>query len=144
MVVDEDHGQLDVLLDGGDEFLSHHQVRPVPYQDVDLAVRRRHFCSQAAGDLVPHAGVAVLDVVALRVTRPPQLVEVARHRPCGAHDDVTRCAYLVDHPDYFGLGRERLVPEPVGVLHRGVPFLGQSERLFPVRGVDGPAADSVR
>ena len=82
--------ELRVLLHGGDDLRRHHQVRAVADQHVHLALRRRQLDADAAGDLVAHARVAVLDVVALRVARAPELVQVARHRARGAHDDVGR------------------------------------------------------
>ena len=48
------------------------------------------FDAEAAGDLVAHAGVAVLDVVALGVAGAPQLVQVAGHRAGRADHDVAR------------------------------------------------------
>ena len=75
---------------GGDELLGHHQVRAVADHHEHLAVRRGQLDPEPAGDLVAHAGVAVLDVVALRVAGPPQLVQVAGQRAGGADDDVAR------------------------------------------------------
>ena len=77
VVLHQHHDELDALLHGGDQLAGHHQVRPVADQDEHLAVRRvparalvqGHLHAQPAGDLVAHAGVAVLDVVALRVPR---------------------------------------------------------------------------
>ena len=50
------------------------------------------FTPEPAGDLVAHARVAVLDVVALAVARAPQLVQVAGHRARRAHHHVGRLA----------------------------------------------------
>jgi hypothetical protein len=106
-----------------------------------VAVRGREPDAQAAGDLVAHRRVAVLDVVALRVARPPQLVEVARHRARGADDDVPRGARGVDRADDLGLGRQRGVAQGVGPLDGRVPVAGQAGRLGAVAVVDSPALE---
>ena len=69
--------------------------------------------AQSAGDLVAHARVAVLDVVALRVPRAPELVQVARHRAGGADDDVRRSRRVVDGADHLALSGQRLVTQPI-------------------------------
>ena len=92
VVVDEDDRQLQPLLDRRDDLAREHQVGAVPDHHVDLALRGGQLDAETAGDLVAHARVAVLDVVALRIPRPPELVQVARHRAGGADDDVRRAA----------------------------------------------------
>ena len=62
---------------------------PSPTMHEDVAVGTGQSDAEAAGDLVTHAGVAVLDVVALRVPGPPQLVQVTGHRAGRADHDVT-------------------------------------------------------
>ena len=100
VVLDQHHDQLHALLDGGDDLLRHHQVGAVADHDHDVAVlagvEGGHLDAQAAGDLVAHAGEAVLHVVALAVAGAPQLVEVAGHRAGGADHDVLRPAEAVD------------------------------------------------
>ena len=91
VVLHEHHGDLDLLLDGRDQL-----ARPSSGTSRRRPARRPRgqgaaiFTPDAAGDLIPHAGVAVLDVVALRVPGPPELVQVARHRPGRAHHYVAR------------------------------------------------------
>jgi hypothetical protein len=113
VVVHQHHDDLDVLLHRGDKFLGHHQVGPVAHQDEHFAIGVGQLRAQAAGDLIPHAGVAVLDVVALRVPGAPQLMQVTRHGPGGADHHVGRLRGLVDGPDDLGGGRKRLVAERV-------------------------------
>ena len=64
VVLDEDDGELDTLLKGRHEFPGEHQVGAVSDQHEDLAFRCGELHSEPAGDLVAHAGVAVLEVVA--------------------------------------------------------------------------------
>ena len=90
VVVDEHDRQLQPLLDAVTSSPEQHQVGAVADQHVDLALGRGHLHAEPAGDLVAHARVAVLDVVALRVARAPELVQVAGHRARGADDDVGR------------------------------------------------------
>ena len=128
--------------DGGDELLGHHQVGAVADHHEHLALRVGHLHAQPAGDLVAHARVAVLDVVALRVARAPELVQVAGHAARGADDDVARAADAVDDADHLGLGRERAVAGRVGGLDRGVPLARERRRAARVLavGADSPRA----
>src|SRR5438874_7917808 len=139
VVLHQDDDDLHALLDGGHQFLGHHQVRAVADHDVHVAVGAGQPRAQAAGDLVAHAGVPVLDVVALRIPGPPQLVQVARHRTGGAHDHVARPGAVVDRADHLGLGRQRFVAQVVGALHDAVPLGGEPACAVAVRGVDRPA-----
>ncbi len=141
MVLHQDDDDLQVLLDGGDQLLRHHQVGAVADHDEDVPVGAGHLDAEPAGDLVAHAGVAVLDVVPLRVAGAPQLVQVAGHRPGRAHHDVPRAGELVDRPDHLGLGGQRPVPERVGLLHGRVPGGGQSGRPLLVRRRRRPAGE---
>src|SRR5690606_35214643 len=93
------------------------------------------------GDLVAHAGVAVLDVVALRIAGTPQLVQLAGHRPGGAHDDVARSGDLVDRTDDLALRGQRAVPARVRAGHGLVPRAGEPGRLVAVGGLRGPAVE---
>jgi hypothetical protein len=61
----------------------------------------------------------VLDVVALRVARAPQLVQVAGHRTRGADDDVARPGQLVDGAQDLRLRGKRSVAEAVKARQLG-------------------------
>ena len=111
MVVDQNDRQLRVLLDRRDDLLRHHQVRAVADEHVHLAIGGRKLDAESARNLVAHAGVAVLDVVAVRVRDPPELVQLAGHRAGGADDDVARSRRIVDGADHLALRRQRGVPE---------------------------------
>ena len=141
VVLDEHDDELDPLLDRGHELLAHHQVGAVADHHEHVAVGGSEAHAEAAGDLVAHRRVAVLDVVALRVARPPQLVEVARHRARRADDDVARTARGVDRADHLGLGRQRAVAQRVRALDGRVPVAGQARRLRSVAVVDRPALE---
>ena len=127
--------------DGGDDLLGHHQERAVADHHVDLAVGRGELDAEAAGDLVAHARVAVLDVVALRVARAPQLVQVAGHRARRAHDDVARAGDAVDDAEHLALRGQRAVAERVGLLDGRVPLGGEPGGALGVVGVGAAALE---
>src|SRR5262249_8182983 len=87
-VVDEHDHELHVLLEGGDDLLRHHEPRAVAYHREDLAVWRGHLHAEGPRDLVAHAGVAVLEVVAPGVPRGPELVDAAGQAVRRAYDPV--------------------------------------------------------
>ena len=105
---------LNALLQSGDEFLRHHQVGAVAHHHVDLALGGRHLGADAAGDLVAHAGVAVLEVESAGLFRAPEFVQVAGQAARGADHHVFRLRELVYNaddvtlPQRNGLGGSRL------------------------------------
>ena len=113
VVLDEHHDDLDPLLDGGHQLGRHHQVGAVADHHEHVAVRARHPYAESAGDLVAHAGVAVLDVVAHRVAHLPELVQVAGHRAGRADHHVPRVGEVVDETEHLALR------EPAVLGHRG-------------------------
>ena len=113
------------------------RYEPSPTRTYDLSLRGRQLDADAAGDLVAHARVAVLDVVALRVARAPELVQVARHRPRRADDDASRRRRVVDRADHLALRRQRGVAQPVQARHLCVPLHVQARGLGAVGVVDG-------
>src|SRR3712207_1585464 len=112
-VVDQHYGELAVLLNGGDDFGVHHQVGSVATHHVDFALGGRQLHAEAAGDLIPHARVAILDVVALGVTGPPELVQVPRHGPRRADYDVLWFGERIHGPYDLALGWQRAVIQGV-------------------------------
>src|SRR2546430_1377370 len=116
VVLHQDDDELHALLHGGDQFLRHHEVRAVADHDVDLTVGAGELRPEAAGDLVAHARVPVLDVVALRVPGAPQLVPGAGPRTGGAHDHVARTGQVVDRADHLGLRGQRDMAQGIGPL----------------------------
>src|SRR5829696_3037543 len=131
-VVDQHDGELTTLLDGGDDLGVHHQVGTIATHHVDLAFGGRHLHAEAAGDLVPHARVAVLDVVALRVARPPELVQVPGHGTCRADDDVLGIGERVDRPYDLALGRQRSQVQGIEPPDLFVPIPRFAGVLLPV------------
>ncbi len=114
MVVDQHDGELDAFLDRRHDLRRHHQPRAVADHHVHLAVGSRHLHAEPAGDLVAHAGVAVLHVVALRVPRAPQLVQIARQAAGGADHHVARARRRVVHrADDLALARAAAVAQRV-------------------------------
>ena len=82
-------------------------------------------------------------MVPLRVTRPPELVQIARERPGCAHDDVPWSGRFVDRADDRALRRRRLLhrvePRDLGVP-LGVQLLG----LRAIALVDDPLGAGER
>src|SRR5215204_1457920 len=131
-VVDQDYGELVAFLDGSDDLGVHHQVRTVTAHYVDLALGGRHLHTEAAGDLIAHARVAVFDVVALRVARPPELVQIPRHRTCSANDDVFGIRERIHRPNELALGRQRPMIQGIEPPNLGVPLLRLAGVLLSV------------
>ena len=105
MVVDEHDHERDPLGDRGHQLAGEHQVGAVADEHEHLALGRGELDPDPAGDLVAHARVAVLDVVALAVgvAGAPQLVEVAGGRAGGADDHARLAGGVVDGADHGGL-----------------------------------------
>src|SRR5215217_8080986 len=142
-VVDQDYGELVAFLDGSDDLGVHHQVRTVAAHYVDLALGGRHLHAEPAGDLIPHARVAVLDVVALRVARPPELVQIPRHGTRGADDNVLGIGERVDSPYDLALGRQRLVTQGVQPTDFPVPLPRLAGVPLPVAALYFVAGESI-
>ena len=66
MIIQQHDVELVAFLNGGHNFLRHHQVGAIANQHIDLALRIRHFCAQSARDFVAHAGIAILHVISAR------------------------------------------------------------------------------
>ncbi len=93
MIVEQNDVQLLAFLYGGDDFLRHHQVGTVAHHDVDFAVGSGHFYAQSAGDFISHAGISILDVIALGIAGPPKFVQVAG-QAAGCANHTRRAAWL--------------------------------------------------
>ncbi len=108
--------------------LRHHQVRPVADQDEDVALGCAEADAQSAGDLITHAGVAIFDVVSLRIAGPPEFVQVARHRTGRTNHHIRRRRQFVDGTQHLALGEQTFGQLPghlcggvVVVIHNLVP-----------------------
>src|SRR3990172_6469846 len=126
MVIQQHDHQLEALLDRGGYLRGHHQVRAVADHHVYLARRGGHLHAQAPGDLVAHAGVAVLQVIAFGVSRAPELVQVPRQAARRADHDVLGLRQAVHRSDDLALTQGRTVPDAVDAVHFRSPFLPQS------------------
>ena len=65
-----------------------HEIAAVTDDDDDFPIGMRHFHAETAGDLVAHARVAVLHVVAAGSRGAPQLVQLRWERARSADHDV--------------------------------------------------------
>ena len=54
MVIKEHDVELDILLEAGDDFLGHHEIRAIADQHINLAAGIRHFDAQPTGDFITH------------------------------------------------------------------------------------------
>ena len=143
VVLDQDDDDPDPLGHGRDQLPGVHQVAGVADHGEHLAAGVGHPDPDRPGDLVAHAGVAVLQVELLGVAGPPQLVQVAGHAPGGADDHVAGLGGVVDGPDDLALAGQGPVPGPVDPLHGLVPgpvVLGRGP--LPV-GVGPPAGQGL-
>src|SRR5262249_33943061 len=88
VIVEHHDVQFVAFLDRGDDLLRHHEVGAVADHDVDFALGIGHLDAQAACDLIAHGGITVFEMVALRIARAPELVQVAGEAAGGAHHHV--------------------------------------------------------
>ena len=72
VVLGDDDGDLQALLNRGHQLGRVHQVRAVADQDEDLAVGLSQADAQAGGDLVAHARVAEFEMTAPAAGRRPR------------------------------------------------------------------------
>src|SRR6202041_3572280 len=68
------------------------------------------------GDFVPHAGIAILHVIAVGVASPPKFVQIAWQTAGRAHHDIARAGDLIDNADYFSLTDWRTYAEVVNAV----------------------------
>src|SRR5208283_5568948 len=90
------------------------------------------FDSKASADLVSHAGVAVLEVVALGIASTPHFMQVARKTARCANQHIAWSRNLVHNPDDFSLA-DRMAPveivQPVDLFFPGVTKLRYASRI---------------
>ena len=104
-VVEQHNDQLEAEHHRGRDLGIHHQVAAVADDDDDFAVRAGHLHTEPAGDLVTHARVAVLEVIAAGHRRAPELVQFAGSPPAAqttmsrvAESAVERCTAPMTSP----------------------------------------------
>src|SRR4029453_14282729 len=145
-VLHQHDDDLDPFLYGGGKLLGHHQVGPVADEDEDLAVGRSELHPEATSDLVAHARVAVLHVVALWVPGAPQLVQIAGHRACRAHDDAPGTGDVVHTTDHLALRHAvwaALRTAGVGGVHGPLPCTCELMGVVRILPIDVPARKCV-
>jgi len=133
----------DPLLRGGDDLGRHHQVGAVADHHPHVTLRRGQLDPDPARNLVAHAGVAVLQVVAFGIAGAPQLVQVAGQAARRAEHHILRAGKRVEHADHLALAEQRAVLQGVDALYLGVPggvVLGAAP---PVGGTHLPAFEQA-
>ncbi len=102
-----------------------HEVRAVADHDDGLPIVSggvdRAPDAEAAGDLVAHARERVFDVVAERITRAPELLQITGQGAGGLNDDVARACGSVDRTDDLGLTRQCCIGGCCGRVDDGRP-----------------------
>ena len=103
----------------------------------------RHLDAEPAGELVAHAGEAVLEVVAAGRAGAPELVQFARQAARGADDDRVARRMPVDRAQHLGVRGPLGIGRRGDAIHRLAP-LG-SQRFDPrlPRGGRGLAAERL-
>ena len=122
LAVEQHDDQLEPFLHRRDDLLSHHQVRPVADHHEHVARRIGHLHAQAAGNLVAHARIAILEVIGVRPGRAPQLVQIAGDAAGRADHHVLGSRKLVDGADNFTLRERRHRALPVHPIDLGIPL----------------------
>ena len=145
MTVKHDHDELEPLLDRGRDLAGHHQVRPITDHYEDLVARGRHLHPEAAGNLVAHRRVAILEVIGTRSPGAPQFVEITRQAARGADDRPLRLGGLADEPNGLWLRHQVRAGEVEHPVDLGVPRGAQPVCQRPTVRVDAnPAAGLER
>src|ERR1700676_253956 len=132
VIVEQNNVKLDVLLQGCGDLLSHHEIRAVAHQHVNFPAGIRHFYPKAAGDLVAHAGVTVLQVVALGVVSAPEFMQIPGKTACGAYDHFARTENRIQQPNHFSLAKRWALPPAVNPVYFGGPLAAKTRYLRAV------------
>ena len=146
-VVEDDDRQLAAEHHRGGDLGVEHQVAAVADDDDHFATGVRHLHADAAGNLVAHARVAVLDVIAAGHRRAPELVQLARQRPRGADDDVVAGRVgdaALDRADHLAVVGQRHRAHAGDAQHLVAPALAALLRGRLPRGIGAPAAERPR
>jgi len=133
VIVKEDDVEFDAFLQRGDDFLGHHQIGAVADHHVDFSLGVGHFCAEAAGNFVAHAGIAVFHVVAAGLAGAPEFVQIARKAAGGAKEDVGGFGEGVEGADDFALREGRSFTRRVDAI----------DFFFPVGAECGDAGSVV-
>src|SRR5438445_7347236 len=103
-----EHNDVELLVEHhrSRDFRIHHQIGAVTDQHPDLAVGHGELDPEPTGNLVPHAGIAVFDVIGADLPAAPQFVQFAWQPTGGADDHITGAHRSVHHPEHLCIARQ--------------------------------------
>ena len=134
-IVEHDDVQLLVQHHRSRDLGIHHQIGAIADQDPDFALGHGQLDPEPAGDLIPHTGIAVFDVVGAGLSAAPQFVQFAGQSAGSANDDILWGSRAVHRAEHLRVARQRGVRGRRCLRHRCVPFGSQVPRLSgPVDG----------
>src|SRR5208283_4036638 len=91
--------------------------------------------SEPSSNFVAHAGVAVLHVISLGVTRAPKFVEIARQTTRRTHNHIACSRNFVDHPNHGTLTDGRTPVQVVNPIHLRLPGFAQQLDSHRIGGI---------
>jgi hypothetical protein len=94
-IVEHDDVQLLIQHHGSRDLRIHHQIGAVADQNPNLTFGHGELGAEPAGNFVPHARVAVFDVVGADLSAAPQFVQFTRQAASGADDHIPRARHPV-------------------------------------------------
>src|SRR5207249_2203039 len=116
----------------GGDLAVEHEIGPVTDHHDDFALRLGEFHAQPSGDLVAHAGEAVLQVIARGLLGLPVLVQLPGQAPRGADQDVGRLRSSLHRTDDLGVRWQWLIARGGEGLRRRAPAAALRMRaLYP-------------
>ncbi len=118
----------------------HHQVAAVAQQDGNGARGIGHLHAETARDLVAHAGIAVLEVIAAGLGAAPELVQLARQAAGGRDQGRALAQCAIDRAEHLRVGGKARARARCGV-DDGVPFPDQVARALAPGRLRRPAGE---
>ncbi len=107
-IVEQHDGEFGAEHDGRGDLRVQHHVAAVAHHDDHVAIGLGKLYAQTAGDFVAHGRKAVFHVIAARLLRLPQLVQLARKPPGGADERrLPAAAGALDGADDLSVGGKR-------------------------------------
>ena len=132
MVVQQHNVEFVAFLHCGDDFLRHHQVGAISNEDIDFAIRIGHLHAQSTGDLITHAGVAILHVISARLPGSPKFVKFSGQTARGADHNVGRLQEVVQDADQLGLRDGWTLPQAMKTIDFFLPLSAEGRDLVRV------------
>src|SRR6266852_4041114 len=136
VIVEQHNVEFHFFLERRDDLLRHHEIRAISDQDIDFTARVCHFHAHSAGDLVAHAGISVLKVVALGIARAPQLVKISREAARGTHNHIFRSQSRVEQSNNLALAERRTDAAGVNSVNFRIPPDTKARDLLGVGSTD--------